>query len=87
MVSTCVGDPDGPHRDAGQLDGLAVEKFESGVAQILVRQFLENVAGVRSCDAEHANVLRDVADVNVVSAVSSLGLNPPGSHQQRYKVR
>lgn len=77
MRSTCVGDPDGSHRNAGQLDGLAVEEFETGVAQILISQLLENFAGVWSCYTQHANAVCYIADVDVISTICSFCLYPP----------
>lgn len=78
MHDTCVGDPYGTDRDAGQLDHLALQEFKTGVAQILLRQFLQNFAGVWSCDAEHADIICDVDDVHVVATVCGLRLYPPG---------
>lgn len=75
--TTCVGDPYRADGNTGQLDHLALQELEPGVAQVLARQLLENRTRVWSRDAQHADLVRDVADADVVAAVRRLRLDPP----------
>lgn len=75
--ATRVGNPYCADGNAGQLDHLALQELEAGVAQVLARQLLENGARAWSRDAQHADLIRDVADADVVAAVRRLRLDPP----------